>query len=771
MDDILKSLNEEQLKPVTDTEGAVLVIAGAGSGKTRVLTSRIAYIIKEKQVSPDRILAITFTNKAANEMKERLAKMVDGVESMWVSTIHSMCTRILRANAAFLGYDKNFTIYSEQDKDRVLKRIASSYQTDDEKFVKNAKWHISNAKTLGLSPKRYLDEARLQGAKDIDRYCQFYAEYETELKNSNALDFDDLLLKTRDLLQSNADVRNYYATKFQYVHVDEFQDTNTIQYEIVKMLCSVFGNIFAVGDDDQSIYGWRGAEIKNILNFEKDFSGAKVYKLERNYRSTKRILRLANLIIKNNTVRKKKELWTENEEGVKVECYTSNDEANEAMYTAVQIKNLMARGYSAGDFAVLMRINALSRSYEQEFMKYGIPYKVFGGFKFFERKEIKDLIAYFRILVNPLDNDAILRVINIPKRGIGERTIEIMLDYAKNRGVCLYDSILDVDDLDLSNAVKNKIREFRQLIVSLTVAMETTPFEKLLKVIIEKTGYLTLFEADSEENFAKKANIDELQNSIEEFIKLNPKAGVSEYLSSVTLSSDIDEMDDGEFVSIATVHSVKGLEFRCVFICGLEESVFPISRASNSQTEMEEERRLMYVAITRARERLFLTCSQSRYLFGERQYPVKSRFLGELATELGINFGGKKQGDNSFVARSSYDGGSSYRGNSDFPKREYGSGYSGGKNVDEIAMHSTPSSFGYSSTGAKRFLESSKPKAQVSADKFAGYAVGKRVRHAKFGEGIIVSVKGSGTGKIVDVAFKGIGVKSLSAQYAPMELI
>ena len=770
MDDILKSLNDEQLKPVTDTEGAVLVIAGAGSGKTRVLTSRIAYIIKEKQVTSDRIRAITFTNKAANEMKERLSEMVDGVESMWVSTIHSMCTRILRTNAAFLGYEKNFTIYSEQDKDRVLKRISLSYSTDDEKFLKNAKWHISNAKTLGLSPKQYLDEASSQGAKDINRYCAFYAEYETELKNSNALDFDDLLLKTRDLLQSNSDVRSYYANKFRYVHVDEFQDTNTIQYEIIKMLSSGYGNIFAVGDDDQSIYGWRGAEIKNILNFEKDFAGAKVYKLERNYRSTKRILRLANLIIKNNTIRKQKELWTENDEGVRVEFYTAGDEANEAMYTAVQIKNLMARGYSAGDFAVLMRINALSRSYEQEFMKYGIPYKVFGGFKFFERKEIKDLIAYFRILVNPLDNDAILRVINIPKRGIGERTINILLDYAKSHGVCLYDSILDVEELELSNAVKNKIREFRQLIVSLTVAMETTPFEKLLKVVIDKTGYLTLFEADSEENFSKKANIDELQNSIEEFVKLNPKAGVSEYLSSVTLSSDIDEMDDGEFVSIATVHSVKGLEFKCVFICGLEENVFPISRAANSQTEMEEERRLMYVAITRARERLFLTCSQSRYLFGDRQYPVKSRFLGELAPELGINFNTKKQTENAYGSRSDYGGSTSFRGNSDYPKNNYG-GNSQGKNTDEIALHSTPSSFGYSSSGAKRFLESSKPKAQVSADKFAGYVVGKRVRHAKFGEGIIVAVKGAGMSKIVDVAFKGIGVKSLSAQYAPMEII
>ncbi|MBP5308078.1 MAG: UvrD-helicase domain-containing protein [Clostridia bacterium] len=751
MNEILDKLNEEQIKPVMDTEGAVLVIAGAGSGKTRVLTSRIAYLVKEKDVSPRNVMAITFTNKAADEMKERLNVMLDDVEGMWVSTIHGMCTRILRQNIPFIGYDKNFTIYSDADKDRVLKRIFDGLQFDDEKFLKNAKWHISNAKMLGLPPKKYHEE--MQDVKDIEKYCSFYELYEETLKASNALDFDDLLLKTRDILANFEEVRNYYSEKFRYVHIDEFQDTNAVQYEIVKLLVRNHGNLFVVGDDDQSIYGWRGAEIRNILDFENDFIGAKVYKLERNYRSTKRILSLANAIIKNNTERKKKVLWTANDDGVRVETYTASDETNEAMYAAVQIKSLLARGYHAGDFAVLMRINAISRVYEQEFIKYGIPYKVFGGFKFYERKEIKDLMAYFRILVNPLDTDAILRIINVPKRGIGEKTIELMLDYAKNKGMCLYDSISDIDELDLPPVTKGRINNFRQLIVSLIIDKETLGLKDLLGKVLEKTNYLSLFEADTEENYTKRANVGELQNSIEEFVKLNADAGLTDFLNSVTLSSDIDEMDDGDYVTLATIHAVKGLEFRSVFICGLEETVFPISRAGNKLSELEEERRLMYVAITRAEERLYITNAQSRYLFGERQFTVKSRFLSELAPELGLPAPKTKIGtDDGYIRR--------------VEERKPAFGYN-----DEGA-DAPPRSFGgYSSAGAKRFSEAQKLKPQVQPDAFVNYTVGKKVRHAKFGEGTIVAIKGSGASKVADVAFKGVGVKSLSIKFAPMELL
>ncbi len=737
---ILASLNDEQIKPVRDTEGPVLVIAGAGSGKTRVLTSRIAYILTEKCALPWEILAITFTNKAADEMKERISKMVGEAEGMWVSTIHSMCTRILRKHISALGYDKNFTIYSDVDKDRVLKRLFTSGESEDERFLKNAKWHISNAKMLGMPPDRYLIEKAEE--KDIDKYCEFYRKYEEELKASNALDFDDLLLKTRDLFLEHDDIRSEYSERFKYVHVDEFQDTNAVQYEIIRMLCQNHGNIFVVGDDDQSIYGWRGADINNILGFEKDFNGSKVYKLERNYRSTKRILRLANAIIRNNKERKQKELWTENDEGVRVETYAASDETNEATYAAVQIKSLMARGYSASDFAVLMRINALSRVYEQEFLKYGIPYKVFGGFKFYERKEIKDLLAYFRILVNPLDNDAILRIINVPKRGIGDRTVSLMLDYAKDNGVCLYDGLLDVDKLGLPTATRARITEFKDLIVSLVVDKETKSLTDLLECVLKKTNYLSMFDEDTDENFSKKANIGELQNSIKEFAELNPDSGLADFLNSVTLSSDIDEMDDGSYVTLATVHSVKGLEFRSVFICGLEEEVFPVSRAWESLGGLEEERRLMYVAITRAEERLFLTYAQSRFLFGKRQDTVRSRFVGELAKELGV-----PEQKPRYVREE---------------RRFYGDVY-GGDEPD-----ASPS-YGRMVTGAKSFMQSSKPK--VVNENTDGYAVGKKVRHVKFGEGTIVAVKGSGNGKVVDVAFKGIGVKSLAVQYAPMELI
>ncbi|MBO7377860.1 MAG: UvrD-helicase domain-containing protein, partial [Clostridia bacterium] len=512
MDEILAKLNEEQIKPVIDTEGAVLVIAGAGSGKTRVLTSRIAYLIKEKRVSPSNILAITFTNKAADEMRLRLERMVDDADGMWVCTIHGMCNKILRQNIYYLGYDKNYSIYSEADRDRVTKRLSAAFGYDDDKFLKRAKWHISNAKMLGLSPKNYHDE--MQDERDIDKYCEFYAAYDEELKASNALDFDDLLLKTRDILANFEKVRNYYSEKFKYVHVDEFQDTNALQFEIINLLTKNYGNIFVVGDDDQSIYGWRGAEIKNILNFGDDHPDAKVYKLERNYRSTKKILRLANAVIKNNSLRKNKTLWTENDEGVKIEVFNASDETNEATYAAVQIKNLMARGFHAGDFAVLMRINAMSRVFEQEFLKYNIPYKVFGGFKFFERKEVKDLIAYLRIIVNPLDNDALIRIINVPKRGIGDKTIEIISDYAKSRGVCLYDGILEVDSLDLPAATKARVTGFKKLIVKLMIESDVLSPVALLQKVIEETGYTALFSGDSEEDYSKLANINELISSV-----------------------------------------------------------------------------------------------------------------------------------------------------------------------------------------------------------------------------------------------------------------
>lgn len=746
--DYLNKLNPAQKAAVIDTEGPVLVLAGAGSGKTRVLTSRIAYLIDEKGVDPNSILAITFTNKAANEMLARLVDLVgDGAYDMWISTIHSMCVRILRASIGKLdGYDKNFTIYSEVDKERVLKRIMTDLKMED-LSVKDAKYHISNAKNNDISPNRYLIECQ-SSVKSLDRYVKIYEVYEQTLKKSNAMDFDDLLVKTLHLLEDNEDVLDYYAHKFRYIHIDEFQDTNAIQYSIAKMLSSAHGNIFVVGDDDQSVYGWRGAEIKNILGFDKDFKNTKVYKLEQNYRSTKKILDLANTIIKNNSFRSSKVLWTDNPDGERVEFYIGEEESGEAEYVSAKIKNLVARGYDYKDFAVLMRINALSRSFEQEFTKYAIPFKVFGGFKFFDRKEIKDITAYLRLLVNPLDDEAALRIINTPKRGIGDKTIETLINYAKQLDFSIFDALCEVEKIpDISQAARSRLKEFRTCISSLTLlSATTTDLPELINEVLLKTSFMSQFEIDTEENLSKRMNIDEFRNSVEEFCRLNKNATLEDYLASVTLSSDIDEADSSDYVAVATIHAVKGLEFKCVFIVGLDETIFPISRAAGSPAELEEERRLMYVAITRAKERLHLTRARSRYLYGSREYTSQSRFVDELADKLGVAPKKRQNVYENTTYRRSY--------NSDEPD-------------------TTPESrvnFGGVSSFAKSYSSGMAPKTG-GVKNYAEFKPGKRVKHAKFGVGTIIQIKGSGQSTVADVAFKGIGVKSFSLAIAPMEVI
>lgn len=753
MGEYLIGLNEEQKTAVLDTEGYVLVFAGAGSGKTRVLTTRIAHLVNGLGIDPENILAITFTNKAADEMKERLSCMVDGIERMWVSTIHSMCVRILRNSIGRLeGYTQNFSIYSEVDKTNVLKRIINELGLDQDKYLKNAKFYISDCKNQDIGPEQFKLRTDI---KDCGVYTQIFRIYEDTLRKSNALDFDDLLVKTYHLLEADEEVLWYYANKFRYIHVDEFQDTNAIQMEIASLLCSVHKNLFVVGDDDQSIYSWRGAEIKNILEFDKNFTGAKIYKLEQNYRSTKKILDLANTIIATNNERKQKKLWTENEEGEKVEVKIASNENEEAQYTAFKIKQLIANGAKPSDFAVLMRINALSRAYEQEFTKYNIPFKVYGGFKFFERKEIKDITAYMRLLINPLDNESILRIINTPKRGIGEKTIEALLDYAHEYDLSVFDGIMDCDRLNLSAGAKSKLDSFRKLISSLMVECSQKPLTEIFKTVIDKTAFMSQFEAKSEENYSKTMNVNEYQNAIEEFAKLNPNATLADYLNSITLSSDTDEIEVGNYVSVATIHSVKGLEFPYVFISGLDETIFPVSRATDSESNMEEERRLMYVAITRAEKKLFLTRAESRFLYGNRQYTLQSTFLNELAPKLGL---ARPQ------PRSLY---------GDYSRREQPSTYSSPyrkenpftRDYDDQSDYQS-SSFNFS-TGTKNF--SSKP--EIKNTQTTGYKSGKKVQHPKFGTGTIVLVKGEGKSLIVDVAFPGVGVKSLAVAYAPIKLL
>ena len=766
MEDILQKLNEEQIKPVTDTEGAVLVLAGAGSGKTRVLTSRIAYLIQVKGVYPSSILAITFTNKAAKEMRERLSVMVDGAASMWICTIHSMCVRILRMYADRLGFTQNFSIYSETERTAVIKRAFAECGYEDEKLLKNVKFHIANAKMLGLEPHDYQTENA--GQRNIDEVTRVYSAYCDHLKKNNALDFDDLLTQTLRLLETDKDALEYLSGKFRYIHVDEFQDTNRVQYEIIRLLATVHGNLFAVGDDDQSIYGWRGAKIENILGFEKDFRDAKVYKLERNYRSTKSILKLANEVIRNNGRRKDKVLWTQNEEGVPAQYYAAETENDEALFVARPISDLMNKNrYRFSDFAVLMRINALTRAYEQEFAKYNIPYRVFGGFKFYERKEIKDLLAYLRVISNPFDSEAVTRIVNVPKRGIGARTVEVLEEYANQTQLSVYDAVLDVDELPLNAGSKQKVRAFGTLLKELVIKGDTMSADELIREVINDSGILSMYADDSDESINKKANIDEFVNSVDEFCKLNKGATLSDFLNQVTLSSDTDDMDESDYVTLATIHSVKGLEFKTVFVVGMEENVFPVSRAAFDDNELEEERRLMYVAITRAEERLYFTRSRSRYLYGERSATLPSRFLQELSSVLDVE-----------PRRSSY---------SDYTNRNYSVGYSGygsrrsfsrerstsrddyGYQSDLPPQTSVGSSF--SAAGGYR-RQNAVTSAQYSDKKdYAAFKTGVKVRHPKFGDGLIISTRGEDAQKIANVSFPGLGIKSLSVQIAPLTII
>ncbi len=771
MDRILEKLNPEQLKPVLDTEGAVLVLAGAGSGKTRVLTSRIAYLVEEKGVYPSSILAITFTNKAADEMRQRLSRMVDGSEKMWICTIHSMCVRILRQYAERIGYNSNFSIYSDTERTNVVKKAFAECGLEDEKLLKNVKFHIGNAKMLGLSPEEYAEKNR--DVKNIGEIVRVYAAYQEHLKAYNALDFDDLLTETLRLLERDKDALEYLSGRFRYIHVDEFQDTNRVQYEIVRLLSTVHGNLFCVGDDDQSIYGWRGAKIENILEFEKDFKGAKVYKLEQNYRSTKNILKLANTVIKNNGRRKDKELWTENDEGREGTYFQAETETEEALYVTRTISDLMREGYSFSDFAVLMRINALTRSFEQEFAKYTIPFKVFGGFRFYERREIKDLLAYLRIINNPFDSEAVTRVINVPKRGIGAKTVETLEQYAAGTGLSVYDAVLEADELPLNASSKQKVKAFGQLLKNLVLKGMEMSADELVREVINDSGILSMYADDSDESINKKANIDEFVNSVDEFCKLNKGASLADFLNQVTLSSDTDDMDESEYVTLATIHSVKGLEFKVVFVVGMEENVMPVSRASFDDNELEEERRLMYVAITRARERLFLTRSKSRYLYGKREATLQSRFIDELSSVIDVP---ASRSPYESYARRAADSYSSYRGGySGYSSYGRKFGQDRSREDDDYGYQSDlppePQKSAGSFSAAAAYRQASPRPAAAGEKDYAAFKAGVKVKHPKFGEGMIVGIKGSGSAMVLSVSFPGLGIKALSAQLAPLTVI
>lgn len=716
MSNYISELNEQQIGPVLDTEGAVLVLAGAGSGKTRVLTSRIAHLIKDKHVSPYSILAITFTNKAAKEMRGRIEKITE-CDYMWVSTIHSMCTRILRSDIDRLGYTSNFTIFADEEKKRTVKKIIADMDIDDDKFLKSAMHMISNAKNRGLPPDRF--ETFFAEYDNVKLYSDIYEKYEAELRRTNCLDFDDLLVKVYELFDGHPNILHKYAERFRYVHIDEFQDTNEIQFQIVRMLCSVHGNIFAVGDDDQSIYGWRGAEIRNILHFKKNFLNAKVYKLERNYRSTKKIIEASNKLIQHNSERMSKELWTENEDGCNVEYYSAFDELQEAYYVVNRLKTLMNESeYRYSDFAVLMRVNAMSRNIEQEFIKYNIPYRMFGGFKFYERKEIKDAIAYMRVLLNPYDDDAVLRIINTPKRGIGQGAIEALSGFARSRSMSLSQAVFAIEESGLTHAVVNKITAFKSVLDELSTVEKTMPIDEFAAYLIRCSGIYAMYLGSDEDLVSKRLNLDEFVSSVSDFKNQNEGATLSDFLQSVTLSADIDyQNDDDNCVTLATIHAVKGLEFKAVFIAGLDEGIFPLSRARSNVAELEEERRLMYVAMTRARERLLITRADSRYLYGKRDHTIRSCFIDELGIA---------------------------------PKKLRAELY---QPTEYAASKSYQPAVEPPVGGEKKDLSKCKP--------------GQVVEHKFFGEGIIVAANLSGT-PMIDVLFKGIGKKTLAVNLAPI---
>lgn len=743
---LLAKLNDEQIKPVLDTEGAVLVIAGAGSGKTRVLTTRIAYLIEEKQVPKENILAITFTNKAANEMRERMEKICGDCSAMWICTIHSMCVKILRSNIDKIGYDRNFTIYDETDKDKALKRIVEDLGYEADTILKTAKNHISIAKNECLSPDEY--EKANPEAKFIEEVCKIYAAYEDALARSNSLDFDDLLFKTYVLFKKHPEVADYYSEKFRYIHIDEFQDTNTVQFAIAKRLSVKHGNIFVVGDDDQSIYSWRGAKIENILEFDGKFAGAKVYKLERNYRSTKKILELANALIENNKMRRGKTLWTDNSDGVKIETFEATDENNEAAYVAMQIKNLLSRtDYTYKDFAVFMRVNAISRAFEQEFTKYAIPYKIYGGFRFFERKEIKDLLAYLKIVNNPYDDESFIRAVTTPKRGIGDKTLRELREFCSGRGVSMREGLTRLDETSISSGAKAKLFNFKLLLDGFT-AFSDRGASALIDKVVEDTDFLEQFSERTDENNAKIMNVSELKNSAVQFEKENDNLSLSDYLNSVTLSSDTDAINTDDAVTVATIHASKGLEFKCVFVAGLDDGILPVSRSRDNDEDMEEERRLMYVAVTRAKERLYLTRATERFMYGKRERTSPSLFFKEARMVI----------DPEAVRREEE------RRNKYFQRRTYGD--DGGGDI----FSSNENTGGYSSNYAKRFLKDTKPKA-VSNASASKYRTGLKVKHPRFGEGTVIMVRGEGDNIIVDVAFPGVGIKSLAAKFAPMEIL
>ena len=761
---IYDTLNEPQREAVLHTDGPLLILAGAGSGKTRVLTHRIAYLIDEQGVNPWNILAITFTNKAAEEMRQRVDSLVSfGAESIWVSTFHSMCVRILRRFIDRLGYENRFTIYDTDDQKTLMKEVCRKVDIDTkvirERSLLSA---ISSAKNEMIMPEEF--ELNAGGDFGQQKIAKAYREYEAQLKANNALDFDDLLVKTVQLLETQPDVLEYYQERFRYIMVDEYQDTNTVQFRLVSLLAGKYKNLCVVGDDDQSIYKFRGANIRNILDFEHEFSDARVIKLEQNYRSTGNILNAANGVISNNKGRKEKTLWTDNGEGEKVHLRQFDTAYDEAEFIAEDIKREVRNGAAYNDNAVLYRTNAQSRLFEEKFIAMNIPYKIVGGINFYARREIKDLLAYLKTVDNGRDDLAVRRIINVPKRGIGLTTINRIQESAAERGIGFYEALMAPEMIPGIGRSASKLESFAALIEYFKGRSEQESITDLLSEIIEKTGYVESLESEDKlDAEARKENIDELLNKAaayeEDCQDRDEQATLSGFLEEVALVADIDSLDENQdYVVLMTLHSAKGLEFPHVYLAGMEDGLFPsyMTITSDDNEDLEEERRLCYVGITRAERELTLTCARRRMVRGETQYNKLSRFIKEIPVEL-IETGSRKIEDKTEIpVQNTYSHAKQAFHAQPFAAQfgSYGSGTAGGTGK----------------AAGKQSFSALQKGSQLTAEKGGklSYGVGDRVRHVKFGEGTVLDIKEGGRDYEVTVEFDGAGVRKMFAMFAKL---
>lgn len=717
---LLKGLNPMQRRAVETTDGPLLVVAGAGSGKTRVLTHRVAYLLSEKQIHPWNILAITFTNKAAREMKERIVSLTGSyAEDIWISTFHAMCVRILRRDSNLLGISRNFTILDPSDQLTVIRQVLKEENLDPKKFEPRSILHkISQAKNRLAGPEEMRQTARNlydEVAADV------YEKYQEKMRTNESLDFDDLLMETVRLFKTCPEVKEYYQRKFQYIHVDEYQDTNHAQYVLVKILAEHHRNICVVGDSDQSIYRFRGADIGNILNFERDYPDAQQIKLEQNYRSTKTILQAANHLIAHNTERKPKDLWTDNAEGEKIRLFEAGTEHEEAFYVAETILEGIKNGNRYSDYAVLYRTNAQSRVIEEVMMKASIPYTVVGGIKFYERKEIKDVLAYLRLIVNPHDDLSLTRIINVPRRGVGAASLEKIRAYASANGLSMFDALLEMEEIGLTRRTIRPLENFVSFIRELHAMVEYLSAVEITEEVLKRSGYREeLKKENTLEAASRLENIDEFLSVGQEFEKRNEDKSLIAFLTDLALVSDVDQLDEeeetsAETVALMTLHSAKGLEFPYVFLVGVEEGIFPHSRSLDDESEMEEERRLAYVGITRAKKELHLTRARIRTIYGQTSSNMPSRFLNEIPPHL-MDDKTPKQAGAPFANRTIN---KSYRPN------------------DE-----------------------------------QNWQVGEKAKHRKWGVGTVVKVQGEGEDMELNIAFPApVGVKKLLARYAPIEKV